>query len=342
MTNNYSFDNKPSIIKTSITYDNSEDGYYGYYDGSYQVTAVKNISNDNKLNVNSITLGLNHHFKMTIEGLLVNENMKFDGGNKYGKFLPVESVSLSPISVTNTSLNIGIFSDLPILSSRKMGRLRITLLDDIYNVYENAVLDWFQNCCYNGFVSPISKIIREAHYYEYTNQGKESKHYRFWLIPTDDISLNRNYNDNQFKKIEFSTIIVGDIDQIHNNKVLSYNKGISSEEDSRTIIQNNANSDPNPDPNTDPNLNNNKNIRLFSLDPLNPSFPVLDIYNRINNTTNNLENNTNNKATTIKTTKITNTYQEQQKSSIKTTQIPNAYNKNNSTTLPNVKNTYNQ
>lgn len=180
------------------------------------------------LNVWQIDMSKAYYFKFMINDLI--DDLSLAGLDKQslfynaniGNFLPVDTMSLSLVSVASTSLQIGVFADLPLVTKRNIGRLKVTLLDSDNQQYERALYNWFASCVptHTGYVKCLSEMVKEAEYIAYDNTGLKTGHYNFYVIPDGEVSVDLNYGNNDLKKINFSLAIVSEImNGMSNNRV---------------------------------------------------------------------------------------------------------------------------
>lgn len=247
MFNNYSYDINRIEPHRDLTFSNDAKKYnyteiYGKDFTKIERTSSnkQTINEGSANNIFNLTMSQNHHFKLEIDQIMVNNSFNhiingytYKNGKKvqetrgYKKFLPIKSMDYKPVSVESTRLQFGIFSDFPIIHRRKVGSINITLLDDVNCNYEKAVYNWFGKCVptSTGFVAPMLEIISKAKYIEYNNQGKVCKQYIFEVIPEGDVSVSRNYENNSLKEVSFSVLIISDIEGEVNNDDLYKSNG---------------------------------------------------------------------------------------------------------------------
>jgi len=156
----------------------------------------------------SSTSNLSSSGSLTGTAAVITESAIASGDN----FLPVKSINLVPVSIETTTLPLGIFGDMAIVTRRKLGKLNIVLLDDNDERYEKALRLWYKKTVpTSGYVGYMNEIVRNLTYKSYSTTGENRIDLQYQVMLADEMSIARDYDANELKTISFSLLIVGEI-----------------------------------------------------------------------------------------------------------------------------------
>lgn len=155
-----------------------------------------------------------YHFTLTIDRLKTNYIHPV-----FGNFLPVKSASFNYTSFDSLQIPLGIYGDLPVLKRRSVGRLNLQLYDNYKDELATHIRNWINECFPGGkYVNYVSNIASTLTYTSYGVTGQRNQSYplKYLVIPTDSYSVNRSYEENGPKILDFSVIVVGDMSAVRN------------------------------------------------------------------------------------------------------------------------------
>lgn len=188
----------------------------GYEVLTGNVSTTVNSSSSNTLS--QITMAQSSYFKISIDKLN-NPAMKSstllknysENTSGVGSFLPIKSVSFTPVSLETLSIPLGVFGDMSIVNRKKIGRLSITLLDTNDNFYEKKLASWYKICVpnENGYVGYLEDMVSDMTYISYSTTGLPEYSMNLEVMLAEDISISRDYDANELKAITFNVVVVG-------------------------------------------------------------------------------------------------------------------------------------
>lgn len=154
-----------------------------------------------------IDMGRQSHFTVHIQGM-DRANMRHD---KYGAFLPIKSLTYTPVSLDHLKLNIGIFNDISIPQHRKLGKIDLEINDTSDHYYENMFYSWYDKLVpdESGYIGYFSDFVKNFEYKEYNHKGEPIKTYYMEVMPEGDFRVQRSYDSNDLKTFSVSLVIVG-------------------------------------------------------------------------------------------------------------------------------------
>lgn len=157
----------------------------------------------------SITMGQTQNFTFAVAGLN-NADPAFTMPKRNGMFLPLKSMDYKPISLESMKIKAGVFSDLPFFHRKKLGTINCVMHDSDKGKFAVYLLQWYNSCVSsNGYVPFVEDMCKKAIYTEYTHDGKISNKYEFLVIPDNDLSTNRVYdNDGALTEFRFTLIML--------------------------------------------------------------------------------------------------------------------------------------
>lgn len=161
----------------------------------------------------STTMSQAAYFKVDIEKLRAPDmySNTILAGNLQN-FLPVKSINYSVTSLEMTTIPVGIFGDMSIVTRKKLSKLNIVLLDNKDCTYEALLRNWYNKCAPDsGYVGYMQDIVDTLHYISYSTSGQPQVPISLEVMPADDMVISRDYDSNELKTISFSVIVVGSI-----------------------------------------------------------------------------------------------------------------------------------
>lgn len=193
------------------------DGYgYGYGDGigsGSGTGAGGQFSTNERGDLFLEDIEQSHHFTITIDKLFTflpsYYRTKFEH-SQY--FLPVKSISFTKIAIENMSIPLGVLGSLPIMHRKNLGRLTMTLYDNHKEPIESAINAWIDSCFVsNDYVNYLSNIVGVMNYTSYDVTGKRNENVsgEYYVIPAESVTINRSYDANDAKLLDFSVVIIG-------------------------------------------------------------------------------------------------------------------------------------
>lgn len=150
-----------------------------------------------------------HHFTVQIVGLRMSELKS--PSPKFGKFLPVKSINLNYSSYENMSIPVSIFGDFPLLNRKRVSTISLSCYDTDDNELEREIRLWENSCFPKGrYVAYMQDVAKQFIYKGYNVKGKETLNVSFFVIPSGNISVSRDYSANDAKMVNFNLVCVGD------------------------------------------------------------------------------------------------------------------------------------
>ena len=201
-------------------------------DGSYRQRLIGGVAEDVKLKSikdpvanNSIfylDMAQSRYFTLTISKLMFNgKPIQFKLGtpivtkgalpNKFDDFFPVKNISVSFTSYNNMSIPFSIFGNLPILHKKSVAKITINAYDLDDDRVERAVQAWERECFPDSnYVAYLDDVKAQFVYKSYDVKGKQNYSKTLYVIPADNVSVSRSYDDNNEKIVSFSVVAVGE------------------------------------------------------------------------------------------------------------------------------------
>lgn len=180
----------------------------GYFVGSNEpVEDLRWMGTDNQLRLTYMLqdISQSHHFKVNLSKIKTEYYTK-----AFGSFLPVKNISYNEITFDNLTIPTGIFGNFPLMHRRQVGNITLTLYDKDTDNIEQQYRQWEAECFPKGkYVNFISNVAAEFKYSSYTVTGKLNKTIVLYVIPTGSYAINRSYEENNAKLLQFSLTVVG-------------------------------------------------------------------------------------------------------------------------------------
>ena len=164
----------------------------------------------------AIDIAQSHHFTVQIRdagekktsGNLVSYKVS---SSPFGDFLPVKTMNLTYSGYETMVLPFSAFSDFPLLQRRRVEVINLVCYDEDTSELENNLVVWNNECFPQGkYVAYMDNVVKELVYRGFTVDGRESLNIRRYVIPIGQIQVNRDYEENGAKLINFSLACVGD------------------------------------------------------------------------------------------------------------------------------------
>ena len=172
-------------------------------------TAQRSASNPVKLNILLEDIAQSHHFTIHLDGFSMSKFKLPDG--TYSEFLPVKSMNINYVSYENMSIPVSIFGDFPLLNKKRVTTISLSCFDMDSNLLERELRTWENRCFPKGrFVAYMDDIARKLTYKGYNVKGKQTLDYYWYVIPTGNVTVSRDYSTNDAKLVNFSLVCVGD------------------------------------------------------------------------------------------------------------------------------------
>ena len=150
-----------------------------------------------------------HHFTVSIEGFDMS-NFTVPSGT-YKDFLPVKNIQLNYTSYESMTIPVSIFGDFPLLNRKRVSTVTLSCYDTDDNKLEHEILKWEDECFPKGrYAAYMEDIARKFTYKGYDVKGKETFNISFYVIPSGNVNVSRDYSANESKIINFSLVCVGD------------------------------------------------------------------------------------------------------------------------------------
>ena len=201
-------------------------------DGTYRKRLIGGVAEDAKLKSikdpvtnNSIfylDMAQSRYFTLTISKLTFNgKPIQFKLGtpivtkgalpNKFDDFFPVKNISVSFTSYNNMSIPFSIFGNLPILHKKSVAKITVNAYDLDDDRVERAVQAWEKECFPDSnYVAYLDDVKAQFVYKSYDVKGKQNYSKTLYVIPADNVSVSRSYDDNNEKIVSFSIVAVGE------------------------------------------------------------------------------------------------------------------------------------
>ena len=152
-----------------------------------------------------------HHFSVVIEGFPTYTAPEGTMTGSDGQFLPAKSINFNYTSYENMSIPLAIFGDFPLLNKKRVSTISLSCYDSDSNTLEYALKKWEHLCFPKGrYVAYMDEIARKFDYRGYGVDGRETFRCSFYVIPTGNVSVSRDYSANDAKLVNFSVVCVGD------------------------------------------------------------------------------------------------------------------------------------
>ena len=150
-----------------------------------------------------------HHFTVYLDGFSSSKFKTPEG--TFSPFLPVKSMNFNYLSYENMSIPVAIFGDIPLLNKKRLTTVSLTCFDLDNNLLERELKTWESRCFPKGrFAAYMDDIARKFTYRGYDVKGRETLKYEFFVIPSGNVSVSRDYSANDAKLVTFNLICVGD------------------------------------------------------------------------------------------------------------------------------------
>lgn len=150
-----------------------------------------------------------HHFTIHISGLSSSKFKTPEG--TFSEFLPVKSMNFNYLSYENMTIPVAIFGDFPLLNKKRLTTVSLTCFDLDNNLLERELKTWEDRCFPMGrFAAYMDDIVKELTYRGYDVKGRETLKYKFFVIPSGNVGVSRDYSANDAKLVTFNLICVGD------------------------------------------------------------------------------------------------------------------------------------
>ena len=108
------------------------------------------------------------------------------------------------------SIPVHVFGDFPIINKRRVGTINLTCYDEDNDDLERTLRTWMEEECFSGTrVRYLSQMYKQFIYKSYNVKGELKLTRTYLVIPTGGITINRSYEDNNAKLVEFSLAVVG-------------------------------------------------------------------------------------------------------------------------------------
>lgn len=182
-----------------------------------------------------------NHFTVSISGFQRPEIAH----KTYGEFLPVKSITYTPVTIETLNLSIGVISDLPIPYKRKVGKIELDVLDTEDHWYENLFYEWYATTVpdNSGYVGYFEDFVKEFRYTEYGRDGKAIKTYFLEVIPNSEYRVTRSYENKDFKVVRISLLVVGVISDVYSiQRLVSNEKDTTEDNSNESVVQSEAGS----------------------------------------------------------------------------------------------------
>jgi hypothetical protein len=132
------------------------------------------------------------------------------GEGTYKNYIPVKSMNFNYTAYDNMSIPLGIFGDFPLLHRKKVTSISFSCYDIDQDAIEKAVKYWEQQCFPKGlYVAYLEDIAAKLSYTSYDVKGRENFTRILYVIPAGSVSVNRSYEENAAKMVNFSVVAVG-------------------------------------------------------------------------------------------------------------------------------------
>lgn len=133
------------------------------------------------------------------------------GEGTYKDYVPIKSMSFSYTAYDNMTLPVNIFGDFPLLHRKKMTTVNFSCYDLDQDVIELALKYWENQCFPENCVEYLDCIKASLKYRSYDVTGKMNFEKELAVIPTGQVSVNRSYEENAAKLLNFSVVVVGTV-----------------------------------------------------------------------------------------------------------------------------------
>ena len=183
----------------------NSDGYF--VEGEESVEDLRWMGTDNQLRLAYMLqdISQSHHFKVNLSKIKTEFEAK-----AFGPFLPVKNISYNEITFDHLTIPTGIFGNFPLMHRRQVGTITLTVYDKDTDNIEQQYRQWEAECFPKGkYVNFISNVAAEFKYSSYTVTGKLNKTIVLYVIPTGSYTINRSYEENNAKLLQFSLTVVG-------------------------------------------------------------------------------------------------------------------------------------
>lgn len=155
-----------------------------------------------------------HHFHVYIDRLDIGRLRRFKVPLDVNQrnFLPVRNISFTETSFNHLTIPLGIFGDLPFLQKRGIGRINMSIYDNDQEDVAKGIRKWIQDCFPMGkYVDYPSNVVAKMEYHSYNVKGQENVPVSgtYYVIPADNYSYARSYEENALKIINFGVILIG-------------------------------------------------------------------------------------------------------------------------------------
>ena len=169
----------------------------------------RGATNPTKYNILLEDIAQSHHFTIHLDGFSMSKFKLPDG--TYSEFLPVKSMNINYVSYENMSIPVSIFGDFPLLNKKRVTTIGLSCFDMDSNLLERELRTWENRCFPKGrFVAYMDDIARKLTYKGYNVKGKQTLDYYWYVIPTGNVTVSRDYSTNDAKLVNFSLVCVGD------------------------------------------------------------------------------------------------------------------------------------
>lgn len=125
-------------------------------------------------------------------------------------WIPLKSCVFSQGGIENMSIAVGAFSDIQLPFRKHCPTLTCELYDHKSDFFEMKLREWHaQSVVSSGFVPVLESITKKVTIRAWSPTGECNSVQDVQCILGEDISVSRNYADNDLKVISFKMIVVG-------------------------------------------------------------------------------------------------------------------------------------
>ena len=186
---------------------------YGGIDNSNKAVNIDPVIISDNGNTFAQDIAQSRYFTVTVSEIRDKngDTITFHTGGAFHDFLPVKNMALSYTSYENLSVPLACLGGVPLLNKKRLSIIRISCYDTDDDIVEKAVQRWEMRCFPKGkYVAFLDEVAATFQYKSYDVKGNLVFVKTLTVIPTDDVSVNRSYEENSEKLVTFSLAAVGE------------------------------------------------------------------------------------------------------------------------------------
>ena len=125
-------------------------------------------------------------------------------------WMPLKSLSYSKGSIETMNLAVGAFADIRLPFRKNSPTFTVEMFDHRSDFFEMKLREWHDmSVLSNGYVPVLESIAKKVQIRSWATNGECNSLTECMCILADDITVNRSYDGNDLKLIQFKLVVVG-------------------------------------------------------------------------------------------------------------------------------------